>query len=211
MATTSDSRFSTNTRASCGLWLMWVVASSVGFASALGAFLVYSDAGRGDFSAGVSTIGFFLTALIVTISPGFLHWLILRQRFSHAGWWIPASGIGSVLGFIMLTWGIAVADTKGGDVGFWPIFHGWVAPGAAVLIGGALAGTMQWLVLRRWVANAGWWIPASSIAWVAVTWTYFTLTRGNDVRLFLSAAASGALSGAIMGLTLVWLLRRGCR
>jgi hypothetical protein len=122
MATTfDDSRVCTNARAPFGLWLLWVTASSVGFACVVGSFLVYSDTWRGDASEIVRAIGFSLTVLIVTTSPGFLHWLILRRRFSHAGWWIPASGIGSVMGFVMLGWGIAVADTKGGDVGFWPI------------------------------------------------------------------------------------------
>jgi hypothetical protein len=135
----------------------------------------------------------------------------LRQRFDHAGWWIPAGGIGSAIGFIMLAWGIAVGDTRGGDRGFWPIVYGWVAPVAAIAIGGALAGAMQWFVLRRWVTHAGWWIPVSAVSWVAATWTYMTMTKANDSDQFLAAIASGALSGAIMGLALTFLLSNARR
>jgi hypothetical protein len=171
------------------------------------AFGTLSEAYREDASSAVRTIAFFLTALMVTTAPGFLHWLILRQRFSHAGWWVPASTTGSVFGYLLLSWGIAVADTRGGDTGFLPVLYGWVVPSAAVALGGALAGTMQWFMLRRWVAGAAWWIPVSGISWVAATWTYMILTRGNDVHLLVGAVVSGGLSGALTGLALVCLLR----
>jgi len=51
--------------------------------------------------------------LVVLILPAFLQWLILRHWFPRAGWWIPASGVGWFLGFLLLSWGIAVADTQG--------------------------------------------------------------------------------------------------
>jgi hypothetical protein len=209
VATTFDSPTATNARdqASWGFWFLWVAASTAGFALGAAAFWALGEAHREDASIAVRTIVFVLMGVIVTTSPGFLHWLILRQRFPHTGWWIPASGVGSVLGFVMLLWGVAVADTRGGDRGFWPITYGWVVPILAVALGGAVAGTLQWFVLRRWVAHAGWWIPISSISWVASTSTYVSLTRANDVHLLFGAVISGALSGAITGLALVSLLR----
>jgi hypothetical protein len=189
------------------LWVLWVAASVAGFAIGAAAFWVLGWSYRkADTSEIVRILAFAGAALVVTTSAGFTHWLVLRQRFDHAGWWIPASGIGSAIGFIVLAWGFAVGDTRGGDRGFSPILYGRVVPLAAIAVGGALAGAMQCFVLRRWVAHAGWWIPVSAISWVAVTWTYMTTTRGNDSDQFFAAIASGAFSGAIMGLALVFLL-----
>ena len=50
---------------------------------------------------------------------------------------------------------------------------------------------------------------ASSISWVVAEYAYLKLTRASDEHLFLGAAVSGALSGAITGLTLVGLMRTG--
>jgi hypothetical protein len=209
MATAFNAPLATKERhqTSWGFWFLWVAASTVGFALGAAAFWALGEAYREEsgFSA-IRTLAFVLTGVIVTTSPGLLHWLILRQRFPQAGWWVLASSIGSVFGFVMLLWGFAVGDTRGGDKGFWPITYGYVVPILAIALGGAGAGTMQWFVLRRWMARSFWWVPISSISWVVATWTYMTLTRANDVHLFLGAALSGALSGAIMGLGLVWLL-----
>jgi hypothetical protein len=183
-----------------------------GFASGAAAFRVLGTLYReADAAEIVRVLAFVGTALVVTISPGFLHWLVLRQRFDHAGWWIPASGMGSAIGFSMRAWGFAVGDRRGGDRGFGPIVHGWVVPVAAIAVAGAVAGATQWFVLRRWVAHAGRWIPVSAVSWVAATWTYLTTTRGYEADQFWAASASGALAGAIMGLAIVVLLRNARR
>jgi hypothetical protein len=146
-------------------------------------------------------------SLLLPAVPAFLHWLILRRLFARAGWWIPASVVGWLLGYIPLNVGIAGADTGQGFLFISERYVFAVACAAA----GALAGTLQWLVLKRWVACAGWWVLASSISWVGTAWVYASLTRGNDVHIVLGGAASGTLSGAITGLALVWLLRNHVR
>jgi uncharacterized membrane protein YjfL (UPF0719 family) len=78
---------------------------------------------------------------------------------------------------------------------------------AFLAIAGAADGGMQWLVLRRWVAHAGWWIVASAASWIVVTYVYVYITRANEMNLLLGGAVSGAISGAIMGTVLVWLIR----
>jgi hypothetical protein len=135
--------------------------------------------------------------------PGVLHWLILRRWFPRAGWWILASGAGSLAGFFILGVGIAGADT---GQGFLFIGERYVFDAAAALAG-SVVGAAQWFVLRQWVARAGWWIFASSVSWLGATNVYAFLTRANDFRLTLGGAAAGLLSGAIMGLVLVWLMR----
>ncbi len=187
--------------ASWSLCLLWIAASAVGFAVAATAFAGIQKLVPETTPAFLRAAIFCGTAGVGASLPGFLHWLILRRRFSRAAWWIAASGAGSILGFIVLGWGLAVADTGVG------IAAGIVVPGLSFAVAGAVAGVLQWLVLRRWVSHAGWWILASSIAWVGATYAYLTLTRGNDVFVPVGGAVSGMVSGAITGLVLIWLLQ----
>jgi hypothetical protein len=190
-------------RAGWGFWLRWVAASTVGFA--LGATAIgtvgrmISDETPAFIGASVLPV----TVVVVAALPGFLHWLILRRWFPRAGWWVVASGVGSLLAYVVTGWGLGVADTRGETT-----FARFAVP-ASLAVAGAAVGTLQWVVLRRWVSRAGRWVPASSISWVLATFLYMSLTRGNDVHLTLGGAASGALSGAITGLVLVGLMRKG--
>ena len=68
----------------------------------------------------------------------------------------------------------------------------------SILLGpflGAIVGVVQWLILRKEFELAGWWIPISILAWT----TGLTLMPG--------LLTSGALPGALTGLTLVILFR----
>jgi hypothetical protein len=190
-------------QAGWGFWLLWVAASTVGFA--LGS-TAHRNAGKLVTDATPAVIALTVTIglypLIATL-PGFLHWLILRRWFPHAGWWVLASGAGSLLGYFVTGWGLGVADTQGETT-----FARFAVP-ASMAVAGAAVGTLQWVVLRRWVSRAGWWVLASSISWVVAEYAYLKLTQASDVHLLLGAAVSGALSGAITGLTLVGLMRNG--
>ena len=67
-----------------------------------------------------------------------------------------------------------------------------------ILVGpfmGGVLGIVQWWILRQEVDWAGWWIPISILAWT----TGLTVMPG--------ALTSGALPGALTGLTLVILFR----
>jgi hypothetical protein len=190
-------------RAGWGFCFQWVAASTVGFAlgaTAIGALgRMISDKTPTFVAAAV----FPITVVVVAALPGFLHWLILRRWFPRAGWWVAASGVGSLLACAVTAWGLSVADTQGETT-----FARFAVP-ASMAIAGAVVGAAQWVVLRWWVTHAGWWVLASSITWVAAASAYLSLTRGNDVNLALGGAASGALSGAVTGLVLVALIRMG--
>jgi hypothetical protein len=178
-----------------------MAASTAGFA--LGS-IASKNAGKLLTDATPAVIALTITAglypLIATL-PGFLHWLILRRWFPRAGWWVLASGAGSLLGFLVMGWGLGVADTQEGTS-----FARFAVP-ASMAVAGAVVGTLQWVVLRRWVPRAGWWVLASSISWIVAEYAYLKLTRAGDVQLLRGAVVSGTLSGAITGFTLVGLMR----
>ncbi|MFZ5820991.1 MAG: hypothetical protein ACOYYJ_13910 [Chloroflexota bacterium] len=106
-----------------------------------------------------------------------LQWSVLYKRIQKAWRWIIFSSIGWIAGYILVV--IFSAHT-------------------GILLGpvmGAAVGIMQWFLLRKEVDWAGWWVIISALAWT----TGLTLMPG--------LLTSGALPGALTGLTLVILFR----
>ena len=114
-------------QAGWGFWLLWVAASTVGFA--LGS-IAHQHAGKLLTDTTPALIALTVTVglypLIATL-PGFLHWLILRRWFSNAGWWVLASSISWVVaeyaylkltraGDVRLLWGAAVSGALSGAI-----------------------------------------------------------------------------------------------
>ncbi len=84
-------------------------------------------------------------------------------------WWVLASTLGWSVGGVVLR-------PVFGAIG--PVF-GLLVGGLLVgAIGGAALGVSQWLVLRRQLARAGWWIVASTLGW-AVGVVVFGLLGGT--------------------------------
>ena len=85
-------------------------------------------------------------------------------------------------------------------------------------VGGAAIGILQWLVLRRQVSGAGWWVLASTMGWAVgsglglLVFRTVALAVSSDaafiVALSVGAAVDGAAMGAITGFALVKLLRQ---
>ena len=164
---------------SFGIW--WVLASIVGWA--VGS--VVSDT-VGDI---VGEVWFDSVGLIVLgTSIGGMQWLVLRRQVSWAGWWLVANIAGWTVGALVnLPLNLALG-----------LFPGW-------LVGLVVAGMFQWLVLRRHISRAGWWLLASFVAWAAGTGISVALP---ECRGPCSAAVFGAVIGAITGIALAWLLRQ---
>jgi hypothetical protein len=92
--------------------------------------------------------------------------------------WIIASAVGGVAG-----WALCFALLP-------PVLDFY----SGLLLGTAM-GLAQWVVLRREVRWAGWWIPVSGLAWSA------------GLAVFPGLFSSGAVAGAISGVALELLLR----
>jgi len=189
-----------------GFWLQWVAASTLAFSLNATAIRVMGRVldETSSFSIGFAVYG--VTLVVIAFLPGSLQWVILRQWVPRAGWWVLVSGVGSFLGYLatFLGMSLAIGVAGGEDGSAYVMFPGF---GVAFAFAGALAGTIQWIVLRRWVPRAGQWVLISSVSWAAAGLAYLLLTRGNDVGIPLGGAVSGALSGGITGLVIVWLLR----
>ena len=126
--------------------------------------------------------GTFFQSAIPDIISGVViaafQWTVLYKRIQKAWRWAIFSSLGWIGGYILYV------------VLFQADMRFLLGP----LLGGVV-GVVQWLLLRKEVDWAGWWIIISIIAWT----TGLTLVPG-----FLT---SGALPGALTGLTLVILFR----
>ena len=175
------------------IWCRWVLASAS--AAGLGALMLAMEP--------PPAVLVFLSALVW--AP---QWLVLRRTVTQARWWAPASTAGLWLGGF---WGLVVGA-------------GAIASGFQEVVAGALlfasmtvgVATCQWLVLRRQVAHAGLWVPATSIGMgvaaalqVSVNATLEGSELYDNVGIFLTVLTAAVIYGAITGVVLGRLLTAG--
>jgi hypothetical protein len=181
-----------------GYWLAWFLASVMGFGmgALLGMGFAYGLFNRDPFD----TIMGVTMGTVMGATGGYFQWVVLRERIARIGLW----GLASALGF-GLAMGAVIAADAGENYAM-----------AGVLIGsvyGAAGGILHWLILRRHVARAGWWLLANMLgSWVGVIGIPATVAiseAGNwDLGLMIFGLVFGAGHGAITGIALVWLLRQ---
>ena len=169
------------------LGLPWVIANIVGWV--IGFFVCEA----------VNTFlaTFFVDGLIIGASVGIAQWLVLRRRIAPIGWWVVASIVG---------YGVGKAVGEASVQGI-PTVAGLGLIGALI---GAFVGIAQWLVLRRHVSLAGWWVLANIAAW-ALGWSIIGFVEdsaGWPILMVYSVGALGAaVAGTITGIALIWLSR----
>jgi len=119
-------------------------------------------------------------------------------------WWLSATIIGIAMGMAIVFLGLAPLLDKSPQVG--PLLYGGVV--GAVL--GATVGTSQWLVLRRHLAGAGWWVLLTFVAWLVFWVLEFSgllssLVGENTGIAFIPDILHLAIFGGIVGV-FQWLL-----
>ena len=215
------------TRVGWSLWLRWVLATALGFligGAVSGAVvsggetrwaLVTSPLVAALVLAVTEVVAFGVHGAAVGIAQG----ITLQHSMARSGWWVVAT-----------TGGWAVGGAISGSLA--GVFGGTltgVGPdagpaGIVVTVAGSVAafvflpGVLQWLVLRRQVGKAGWWVLASAVSFFVAVGLSFplivALARLQGWNLpsaqawGLGGALAGALYGAMTGAVLVRLLRQ---
>ncbi len=112
--------------------------------------------------------------------------------------WVRASALGAAVAWTLgMTQGTLWDDLE--SVGAAALIPVAVLLSAVLLLSLPVA---QWVVLRRHVAGAGWWIPANIAAWAAgMVWVFAAMSLVGEDDPAGRAAAIGAASGGLMGLT----------
>ena len=180
-----------------GLWLAWFLASLIGYA--LGMFLGASMAyGLFDRDAFDGTMGLTLGIVMGTIG-GFAQWVVLRERFAGASWWILASALG-----------FATVFSMGGTVR--PNENPAMTGVRMAIAFGLVTGIPQWIILRQKVARAGWWVLANFLGLLVGEMGFpisiaISAATGNDgLSMLVVALVFAAGYGAITASALVLLL-----
>ena len=174
-------------------WLEWFLACLAGFVVGIPLFIGLSLL-FGD-QPGPAVVQDAATGVIHGAEFGIAQWLILRRQGHKVGWWVVASIVGFAIGF-------PLTKTLFGELS-----SGLLVAGGAGAVVGAIAGALQWLVLRGQVVRAGWWVLASALAWMvsAVLGDVGALAAGVD---FVADLLRVILGAALTGVGMVWLLRQ---
>lgn len=182
-------------------WLQWLLATTVGWVGGLAALVLIPGT-----TSSVLVEGAVLAAAGSLV--GALQWLVLRRRISRAGWWIPASAAGwcAGLGISWLYTAIAAwyLERTGALTG--TLIGASMGAAIGILVGAGV-GVLQWLILRRQVRRAVWWISASTVSWAGCLLIFALIPETTYSAFFGGVTLSGAVVGATTGLVLLVLLR----
>ncbi|HNS50239.1 MAG TPA: hypothetical protein PKO09_03570 [Anaerolineae bacterium] len=121
----------------------------------------------------------FPAVLLVAAGIGVavFQWLVLQRRMSRSWRWAAYTAAGWAAGALL-----ALAAGQ-----FEPSF-------VSGLLLGTTAGLAQWLVLRREVRWAFWWVPISAVGW------------STGLGMALAPLLAGVVAGAVTGIALVLLV-----
>ena len=202
-----------------GFWLRWVLATSVVPSVVTAMALVIGESVRGSDQQIIIAVFLGLAILASTVIA---QWLVLRRQIARAGRWVLAGIVGLVVGSVVgLVAGGAVRlvalgfkGVLGADFTEAVGIIGGLGVGIGLGIPSALAAITiaQWLVLRRHVSRAGWWLLAHIVGLVVGSFVGAVL-RGvlgvdADARAVVYSLPGLAAYGAITGGVMVWLLRQ---
>jgi hypothetical protein len=184
--------------------VLWILMTAIGwvFGLSFGAFFAVVIICNPVFRSCAQDVD-ILVLFMLGVGPGFvvgvIQWVFLRMEIPLSGLWILASASGLVIAIVSVTV-TPLGGLKGGlDV--------LLTPGLVVALGGAVAGILQWVILREHVSQAAWWVPASTIGWglSMVMWLAFSFSGVNPLHALV---LGGFLHGVVTGGALIWLLRQ---
>ncbi len=166
------------------LWFLWSIVGAIGWGWTMDPSM-FGEPRKFEILQAIPSVSVPLYQSVAAggILVALIQSVLLRRYIPVSLRWILAS-LGAVAGGALVVIG-----------------PGRIDPDTALLAGvglyGFLAGVLQWLVLRRHVARAGWWVPANILGWIAA------IPAGD-----INGPPGWALYGAITGAVLVFLLRR---
>lgn len=206
--------------------LLWYVASFIGailyaipvviVQLLLGLDKLEDPSQIAQLSSGMLVLSAVLCGAACGSTIGLAQWFVLRRELERVGWWVGATIAGyASLGLFAafanalqpgwLTWG---ATLIGSGKLFWlaRVNPDWPAsswaPGALTYVLFACTlGVLQWLVLRRQVRRAGWWIAISAVGW-AVAAALANVFTWKDFVLYVTA-----LPEVMAAVGMAWLVR----
>jgi len=213
------------------LWRRWVAANAVAELIGLGGSALVliglialvdenSVGGILLMAAGAILLGTMLEGVVV----GLLQWCVLRDALPTLPRrsWVTATAIGALIAWLLgmipstamsLAGSGAESAAPAAEPPAWLFYL--LAAGMGFVLGPVL-GTPQWVVLRKHVRRAGWWVLANALAWMVGMVIIFLGTSAIPegpippavIMLLVGCVfAAGAAVGAVHGLFLIRLVR----
>jgi hypothetical protein len=130
---------------------------------------------------------------IASLLTGALQYGLLSHYLARMGWWVFATVAGWFLGVFLIALPVWLGWTDGPLNNLDLIFF----------VMGSAIGIIQWLLLRRRLALAGWWIAASALGWGLLG----LITPGNSLNQY-GLFALGVLPACSTAAMLAWLMSR---
>lgn len=212
------------------LWQRWVASNALGemlglgSTLAVGAFFITRLGNDQSLTAVLASFGVAVASgAIEATLVGLAQWWAMHPWFtgiSRRGWWI-ATLVGALVAYVMgylpstlMSMGQQASEAPAAEPAQWIVFL--LAAGLG-LVGGAVLSFAQWLILRKSVPGAGWWIPANMLAWLVgmplVFWGIDAAQKGQPTWQSVLLIAGvlllmGAVVGAIHGVVIVRLAER---
>ena len=184
-------------------YILWIALTTIAVPLALaGTFVALTTANRliGDWitingqrhiTEDYLFIYFFPPA--IWLATSLLQYTLLRRHLPKMGGWILVTGLGWVLLFVVVKWiDLFFGHFLGENSNWNPI----------ITVIGVCIGFAQWLLLRRRLPKAVWWILASALGWGAIG-----LLVGLPFTNFIDITSLGFLP-AITTALCWWLLFR---
>ncbi len=183
------------------LWLVWLAATSVGM---IVGGLVAFPLGWSIGETAEQALGQVPALLVVGLVMGGVLFglvaaaqaVVLRGRVPAAGRWILVSAVAGAVGIAVIL--AALNDNE-------RAWSNTLLPMTAFTLLGVWLGAAQWLVLRRHVARAAWWVLVSAASLGLTLAVLFGISA--EGRELVSLLLSGVIYGAITGAGMAWLLR----
>lgn len=209
------------------LWLRWVAANAFGEVFGLGATLALAGFAISRLE-NQDDIAMVLVSFLIAVASGGIEatvvglaqWLAMHPWFpaiTRFSWWL-ATLVGALLAYVLgylpstlMNLGEQASQTPVSEPPQWIVLLLATALG---MVAGAALSFAQWLVMRKHVERAGWWIPANMLAWLAgmplVFWGIDAAQKGQpflQTALIVSGALflAGVVVGMIHGVFLVWM------
>ena len=153
---------------------------------------------RNNSSHAAQAVRGFVIGAVFGATVGTAQWFVLRRYFDRVGWWVLLTFIGWVAYWELNNMNLLV---KAQGIAFIPDLLN-------LAIFGVILGVLQWLLLRKKIPSAGWWVPANIAGMMLASLVIDaidTALQGDSPFDFITGSIVLAI---ITGICMMWLLKR---
>lgn len=132
---------------------------------------IFPVLGAGGVAEGISPVLFGLTLLRLVSSAlgGAVQWFVLRPWLSSLRGWVLATSFGSAIALVLVNslWSVTLMPPSEGVIGMMMPLTSMLPKYVFSGITGIILGAAQWVILRRKISHAGWWVLLSGLGLLA--------------------------------------------